>query len=50
MERFKIGLVQMNARRNDLRHNLDTHVRFIEEAAAAGCQLVLFPELSVTAD
>jgi predicted amidohydrolase len=30
-------------------HNLDVHIRFIEETAKAGCRVVMFPELSVTA-
>lgn len=49
MEKFKVATVQMNALKDDLEHNLDVHVRFIEEAAQAGCALILFPELSVTA-
>jgi N-carbamoylputrescine amidase len=49
MERFKVGAVQMNALRGDLDHNLAVHRRFAREAAKAGCRLVIFPELSVTA-
>ena len=49
MQRFKVAAVQMNALKDDLQHNLDVHVRFIEEAAEAGCSLILFPELSTTA-
>ncbi len=49
MEKFKIATVQMNALKDDLQHNLDVHVRFIEEAAEAGCGLVVFPEISTTA-
>ena len=49
MEGFQIGAVQMNPRIDDLEHNLATHVRLIHEAADAGCRLVVFPELSVTA-
>lgn len=49
MEKFKIAVVQMNALKDDLQHNLDVHRRFIAEAAEAGCALVSFPELSVTA-
>lgn len=48
MEKFKIGLVQMNAWKDDLERNLATHVRFIAEAAAEDCRIVLFPELSMT--
>jgi N-carbamoylputrescine amidase len=49
MDHFKIASVQMNALKDDLDHNLDRHVHFIAKAARAGCRLVLFPELSVTA-
>ncbi len=49
MEKFKIAAVQTNALKDDLEHNIDTHIRFIEETAEAGCDLVMFPELSVTA-
>lgn len=49
MEKFKVATVQMNALKDDLQHNLDVHVRFIEEAAEAGCALVEFPEVSATA-
>ena len=49
MKHFKIASVQMNALMDDFDHNLDTHVRFIAKAARAGCQLIMFPELSVTA-
>ena len=49
MENVKVSAVQMNALKDDLDHNLDVHVRFIEEAAESNCAMVLFPELSVTA-
>ena len=49
MEPFKIAVVQMNALRDALEHNLRVHERITAEAADAGCQLVMFPELSVTA-
>ena len=49
MEKFKIAAVQMNALKEDLDHNLDVHIRFIEEVAKAECRLVMFPELSATA-
>lgn len=39
----------MNPLIDDLEHNLATHVRIIREAAEAGCRLIVFPELSVTA-
>ena len=49
MEKFNVAAVQMNALKDDLQHNLDVHVRFIKEAAEAGCLLIVFPELSTTA-
>lgn len=49
MRQFKIATVQMNALKDDLQHNLDVHLQYIEEAARDGCALVVFPELSVTA-
>lgn len=49
MQKFKVATVQMNALKDDLQHNIDVHVRFIDEAAAAGCALVVFPEISATA-
>jgi N-carbamoylputrescine amidase len=49
METFRIAAVQMNALKGDLDHNLDVHRRFTAQAAEAGCRVVLFPELGVTA-
>jgi predicted amidohydrolase len=49
LDRFKIAVAQINALRNDLDHNLRLHERVACEAVAAGCRLVVFPELSVTA-
>jgi len=49
VDSFRMGVVQMNALRGDLDQNLDVHRRLAREAASAGCELVLFPELSVTA-
>lgn len=34
MEHFKVASVQMNALKDDLDHNLDTHVRFIAKEDA----------------
>ncbi len=39
----------MNALMDDLDHNLQTHVHFIEQASGEGCALILFPEISTTA-
>ena len=49
MEKFKVAAVQMNALKDDLKQNVDVHLRFIEKAARDDCQLVTFPELSATA-
>ena len=49
MKVFKIACVQMNALKDDLDHNLGTHVKFIQKASKEKCKVVLFPELSVTA-
>lgn len=47
--KFKIAAVQMNALKDNLAHNIEVHRRIINEVAEDGCQLVMFPELSVTA-
>jgi len=49
VEKFKIAAVQMNALKDDLDHNMEKHIHFIEEIAETGCDLVMFPELSTTA-
>ena len=49
MEKFKIAAVQMNALKDNLEHNLALHQQFTAQAAAQGCRLVLFPELSASA-
>jgi predicted amidohydrolase len=49
MQKFKLAAVQMNALKDNLAHNLAVHARFTEQAAAAGCRLVMFPELSASA-
>jgi predicted amidohydrolase len=48
MERCKVAATQVDARHLDVEHNLDTHLRLIAETAAAGCDLVVFPETAVT--
>ena len=47
MERFTVGAVQTKPHFEDLERNLESHFRFVGEAAAAGCRLVAFPEVSV---
>ncbi len=49
MNRTKVAAVQMNALRDDLEGNLEIHAHFSREAAADDCDIVMFPELSVTA-
>ncbi|MFC2076109.1 carbon-nitrogen hydrolase family protein [candidate division KSB1 bacterium] len=46
--KLKVAAVQMNALRDNLEHNLEVHRRIAAEAAGAGCELVVFPELSTT--
>jgi len=49
MEAFRVGAVQMNALKGKLERNLKVHRRFTAKAAKAGCRLVMFPELGLTA-
>jgi predicted amidohydrolase len=48
MKACRIAATQLEVRHLDLDHNLDAHLRLIGETAEADCDLVLFPELSVT--
>jgi predicted amidohydrolase len=48
MERCTVAATQVDTRCLDVDHNLEVHVRLIAETAAAGCDLVVFPEGSVT--
>jgi 5-aminopentanamidase len=48
MRRCRVAATQVDVRHADVEHNLETHLRLIAETAAAGCDLVVFPELSVT--
>ena len=43
-----MAATQVETRRLDVEHNLELHARLIAETAAAGCDLVVFPEGSVT--
>jgi NAD+ synthase (glutamine-hydrolysing) len=45
---MKIALAQINTTVGDLTGNVDRMIRAAREAAAAGAQVVVFPELSVT--
>ena len=48
MQRCTIAATQVDVRHLDVEHNLETHLRLIGETAEAGCDLVVFPEMSVT--
>lgn len=48
MKRCRVAATQVDVRHLDVEHNLETHRRLIGETAAAGCDLVVFPECSVT--
>ncbi|MSU73296.1 MAG: hypothetical protein EXS43_13325 [Opitutus sp.] len=48
LERFTAAATQIEIRHLDLESNLQAHLQLIEETARAGCQLVVFPVLSVT--
>ena len=48
MRALKVAATQVDVRHTDVEHNLETHLRLIAETAEAGCDLVVFPELSVT--
>jgi predicted amidohydrolase len=48
VRRCRVAATQVDVRHGDVEHNLETHVRLIAETAEAGCDLVVFPELSVT--
>ncbi|MBL8133237.1 MAG: carbon-nitrogen hydrolase, partial [Anaerolineae bacterium] len=46
--RLTIGLAQIYPKLADLSANLDKHLAYVEQAAAQGVQLLVFPELSLT--
>ncbi len=46
--RVKIGLAQTYPKLGDIQANLDSHLATVEEAAAQGVELLVFPELSLT--
>ena len=48
MRPFRVAATQVDVRALDVERNLETHRRVIAETAAGGCDLVVFPELSVT--
>jgi predicted amidohydrolase len=48
VRRCRVAATQVDVRQLDVEGNLETHRRVIAEAAEDGCDLVVFPELSVT--
>ncbi|MDZ4771031.1 MAG: nitrilase-related carbon-nitrogen hydrolase [Chloroflexota bacterium] len=46
--RLTVGLAQIAPKLADVRANLDTHLAYIDRAVAAGVELLVFPELSLT--
>src|SRR5436305_1151099 len=45
---FRMALAQIGPRLGDIAFNLQTHLAWIEHAAAQHADLVVFPELSLT--
>jgi predicted amidohydrolase len=45
---FTVAATQVDVRHADVDHTLEAHLRLIAETAGAGCDLVVFPELSAT--
>ena len=45
---LRVGLAQVNPRVGDINANLDTVVRYVAMAEEAGCDLVAFPELTLS--
>jgi predicted amidohydrolase len=45
---MKIAAAQISANDEDVQANIRTHIRWSEEAAAPGAELIVFPELSLT--
>jgi N-carbamoylputrescine amidase len=46
--RITVGLAQIDTRLGALERNLETHLRWIDQARDRGVELLLFPELSLT--
>jgi len=47
-EKITVGAAQIATVPEDIETNLETHLEFISEARTLGCDLVVFPELSLT--
>ena len=48
MRDIRIGIAQLNPTLGDVAANLDKHIHFVNRAAAEQCDLIVFPELSLT--
>lgn len=48
MQDLTVAAIQMNARLGQVQSNLAAHLRLARQAAAAGAELICFPELSIT--
>ena len=48
MQRSRVAVTPVEVRHLDVEHNLETHRALLAETAEAGCNLVVFPECSVT--
>ena len=46
--RVNVGLAQIYPKLGDLNSNLETHLAYIDRAAAAHVDVLVFPELSMT--
>ncbi len=46
--RLTVGLAQMYPKLGDVQANLDQHLALVDQAAAEGVELLVFPELSLT--
>jgi NAD+ synthase (glutamine-hydrolysing) len=46
--KLKLALAQINTKLGDVQANLEKHLKFAQEAAQGGMDLVVFPELSLT--
>jgi predicted amidohydrolase len=46
--KLTLGLAQINTKLGDVDANLEKHLTLAEEAAQAGAELIIFPELSLT--
>ncbi|HVB42421.1 MAG TPA: nitrilase-related carbon-nitrogen hydrolase [Streptosporangiaceae bacterium] len=45
---MRIMLAAIQCEKGDIAENLSSHLRIVAAAASAGCDLVLFPEMSLT--